>query len=122
MSPCEHYIYRQDGNVQKIMLALHSLFGSYPRIQDAIRYTVPFFRQYQWICYMTPRKGGIELVFIHGQQLSNEQGILQTNGRKQVAGIWMSDPKTIPTADIITVWEEALLLDEQLKTTAKKRK
>jgi hypothetical protein len=58
------------------------------------------------------KKGGIEFVFTRGRELSNVQGILQSRGRKEVAGILLHTVEDIPLESLYEVIQEAILLDE----------
>lgn len=62
---------------------------------------------------MNPIKNnGIELAFINGNQLSNDQGVLKMKTRKMVAGIDLYNVNQIPLKSIDEIIQEALILDE----------
>lgn len=115
------YIYDQEGSQQEIMLYLHELISTYPELTGKIRYKIPFYFRKSWICYLNPTKdGGVELAFPRGNELSNEQGLLQANGRKQVRGMVFDRVKGIPEEAIHEILAEAMLLDEEVPYASKR--
>lgn len=122
MDACLNYIYEREGNQQEIMLYLHELITSYPEVTSKIRYTIPFYYRNSWICYLNSLKGDrVELVFLRGNALSNEQGLLDARDRKQVAGVIFSKVSDIPTDVLYEIFQEALLLDEEVKYAPKRK-
>ncbi len=117
------YIYEQEGEQREILLFLHELMCSYPAITSKIRYRVPFYYRKSWICYLNPRKNNtVEFCFIRGNELSNEQGILESKGRKQVYSLTFDDVKTIPVETLEEIIQEAILLDDTVKYASKRTK
>ncbi len=105
-----------------IALALHYSIANLPGIELKERYKIPFYYRNSWICYINPiKKGGVEIVFIHGNELSNYSGILSGAGRKQVMGVIYKKPNEIDHEALLTTIHEALLLDEE-KHLSKKQK
>ena len=123
MDAVEDFILDKKGNQNAILQYLHELFMAYPNITGKIRYKIPFYYQKSWICYLNPVKDDrVELAFTRGNELSNEQGLLQSNGRKQVYGIIFSSVEEIPEAVIHEIFQEAILLDEEVPYNVKKKK
>lgn len=88
---------------------------------EKMRYKIPFYDHKSWVCYLNPVKnGGVELAFVRGNQLSNDQGLLQANNRKQIRGITMFKVAEIPEREILEIVQEALILDESLKRASRK--
>lgn len=115
------FIYDQEEPRQEILLYLHELISSYPELIGKIRYKIPFYYRKSWICYLNPTKdGGVELAFPRGNELSNEQGLLMANGRKQVRGMTFYKIKDIPEDAIHEILAEALLLDEEVAYKSKR--
>ena len=113
MSPVEDFIYQMEGQQREVLLYLHHILKNELNLQDKIRYKVPFYYGKSWICYLNPTKDNkIDLSFIYGNQLSNEQGLLESRGRKQVCSITFDAVKNIPTQLIYDILQEAILLDE----------
>lgn len=110
----EDFIQSRPPAQQEIFLFFHGFFLSYPGIEANIRYTVPFYSRNSWITYLSPKKNdGVELVFILGQELSNQYGILDARGRKQVSGTEVFSLKQLDMNAIEETWLEALMLDEE---------
>lgn len=122
MFEVEDYIYQLEENQQSIMLFMHHWLvemGLLPKI----KYRIPFYYGKTWICYMNPiKRKGIELVFVRGRELSNTQGILQSKGRKMVLGIHLDKPEDVPMEALQEIFEEAMVLDETVPYTFKKKK
>ncbi|MGB1207077.1 MAG: DUF1801 domain-containing protein [Chitinophagales bacterium] len=122
MSAVENYIYQLDENQKQIMFYFHDLFTRELNLMDKIRYKIPFYYGKSWICYLNPTKDNkVELAFIRGNELSNVQGLLVSNGRKQVSGISFQKVAEIPEIVIREIIHEAILLDE-IKPYASKNK
>lgn len=67
------------------------------------------------------KKGTIEFAFTRGNELSNEQGLLDSKGRQQVYSVEFESVKDIPQETLNEIIQEAILLDET-KSYASKRK
>lgn len=116
------YIDERDGNQKAIMQQLHQTITRFPEVTAKIRYKIPFYYRKSWICYLNPVKGDkVEFAFTRGNELSNEQGLLQANGRKQVRGIIFNNVKQIPWTSIHEILQEAFLLDEEVKYASKRK-
>ena len=123
MEEVEFYILEKEGKQSAMLQYLHELICSYPNIVAKIRYKIPFYYQKSWLCYLNPVKDDrVELAFTRGNELSNVQGLLQSNGRKQVFGITFSSVKEIPEELIHEIFQEALLLDEEVPYKSKRSK
>lgn len=122
MTPVEAFIADQEAPLQELMGYLHLLLLSYPDMTAKISYKIPFYCRKSWVCYLNPLKGGkaVELAFTRANELSNEQGLLNFKGRKQVGGITLESIKDIPEEALHELIQEALLLDEQLPYAAKR--
>jgi hypothetical protein len=115
MNEVEEFIYSYEGEIQEVMKYLHNLMMDQPGISCKLSYKIPFYYRNSWICYIYPqKKGGIEFAFTRGDELSNEQGILDARGRKQVAGILFHSMDDIPMESLLEVIQEAILLDESV--------
>lgn len=112
----ETYIHDLPEDQMLIASALHDLICTYPEVTSKIRYKIPFYFRKSWICYINPlKKGGVELCFLRADELSNESGVLDFKERKQVAGITILNAEDLPEEKIITVLQEAFVLDEAVK-------
>ncbi len=123
MDPCTDYMLDIDEPAQGIMLHLHHLITQFPEVTGKIRYRIPFYYRKSWICYLNPLpRGQVELAFTRANELSNEQGLLDFRGRKQVAGIVFSAVEEIPEETLMEVLSEAILLDEEVPYKSKRSK
>lgn len=115
MNEVEKFIYGFEGDTLEVMKYLHDLMMDQPGIYCKLSFKIPFYYRNSWICYIYPqKKGGIEFVFTRGDELSNEQGILDARGRKQVAGIRLKTMDDIPQESLFEVIQEAIILDESV--------
>lgn len=107
----------------QIMMLLHSYISALPNIQAKIRYKIPFYFQKSWICYLNPVKGGgVELAFLRGRELVDEGGLLSANGRKMVKGVTYQNVEDVSFESLEPVLLEALILDENVPYSVKKKK
>ncbi len=113
MKTVEDFIMRHEGNQKEVMLYFHTLLNSFPTVSSAIKYNIPFYDQNTWVCYLNPLKNGkVALCFLRGYELSNEQGLLENKGRKQVMSVDFGTVDEIPKNTIREIINEALFLDE----------
>jgi hypothetical protein len=123
MDAVESYILEKEGAQQALLQYFHHLLLEQPGVEARIRYQIPFYYRKSWVCYLNPVKhGGIELAFLRGNELSNEQGLLDFRGRKQVSGIIFYRPEDIPKQSIQEIVQEALLLDAEVAYASKNKK
>lgn len=122
MSEVEAFIFQYEGEQRAIMIHLNGWLTEELNLIPKIRFKVPFYYQKSWICYLNPTKNGsVEFAFTRGNELSNEQGLLESKGRKQVYSITFSSLETIPHSAIHEIVHEAILLDETVKYAVKKK-
>ena len=122
MSAVEDFIYQFGGTQRAVLLYFHELFTEELGLECKIRYRIPFYYGRSWICYLNPVKGEqIEWALIRGNELSNEQGLLQSRGRKQVMGAVFGKEADIPQDMVFEIMQEALLLDETTTYAAKRK-
>jgi hypothetical protein len=55
-----------------------------PHTQEKLSYKIPYFSFYGTLCYLNPHEEGIDLGFTKGYELTDDQKILESKGRKQV--------------------------------------
>jgi hypothetical protein len=115
MDTVESFILEKTG-VQRVLLQyFHRLLLEQPGVTAKIRYKIPFYYRKSWVCYLNPVKNnGIELAFLRGNELSNEQQLLDFRGRKQVSGIIFYKLSEVPEEAVMEIIQEALLLDEEV--------
>jgi len=123
MTDVEGFISEYDGEQRKLLDYFHHIFNNELELTSKIRFKIPFYYGYSWICYLNPIKsGGIELAFVRGNELSNAQGLLQSKGRKQVMSVEFLNVQDIPQDSLMQVVQEALLLDETKPYESKNKK
>ncbi len=121
MNTVEDYIFDYEGPEREVLEYFHELMTSFPGITAKIRFKVPFYYQKTWVCYLNPVKPDkIALCFLRGYELSNDQGLLETKGRKQVSSVEFASVGEIPKEAILEIINEALLLDEMVPYHPKK--
>ena len=119
MDKVEEYIYEFSGGQREILWQLHNLLLSYPHVVAKYRYKIPFYYRKSWICYLLPRKdGSVELSFTRALELADEYKLLDFKDRKMVASVSIKQTSDI-TQELITLIQEALLLDETVPYTKK---
>ena len=123
MLSIEDYIYRHEDQQREILQQLHYLLAEELSLEAKIKYNIPFYYNRSWICYLNANKGGgVELAFTRGNELSNEQGLLDDKGRKQVKSILITKPEQINDPVLHEVLQEAILLDETVPYASKRQK
>jgi hypothetical protein len=106
-----------------------------PKAKEKLSYGVPFYRRNRMICFIWPPTitwdpqqqkkkeaniaKGVTLGFCQGNRMSNEDGALLAEGRKQVYCMYFKTVKEINEQQIKALLFEAELVDESFK---KKRK
>jgi hypothetical protein len=122
MNTVEDFVEHLEGNQKEIVRYLHLLLTKNLNLQEKIRYKIPFYYGKSWICYLNPIKGDqIELAFLRGNELSNDQKILDFKQRKQVSGKIFSTISEITDSPILEVLHEAILLDQSIPYELKRK-
>lgn len=127
MKEVEDFIAELTGDEKRITSVLRSLIlETDPRIQEKLSYGVPYFFYHRQICFIWPvshlpsnefrpseTNHKVTLGLCYGHLLSNEQGVLLKEGRKQVYIVKYSSMKQIDERAIREILQEAILVDEQ---------
>lgn len=122
MSKVLDLIYEQDSPQQNIMLFLHKLLTEEYELTTKVTFNNPCYYKHSWICYLKPtKKATLELAFMRGNELSNTQGLLQSNGRKQLRSMEFSCIEDIPLALLKEILHEAVLLDQTIPYQSKRK-
>jgi hypothetical protein len=113
---------------QVIMTKLRSLIlNCLPKATEKITYGVPFYTHNRMICFIWPpsirwgpRKEPVKelrvtLGFCQGNLMSNEDGALLSEGRKQVYYMYFSSLKEINDEQIRALLFEAEMIDDGFK-------
>ncbi len=123
MNSIQDFIDNLQGTQKEIIQYLNDLLLSIPDVEGKIRYKIPFYYRKSWVCYLNPiKKNKVELAFIRGNELSNEYNFLDNKGRKQVYGIEFSTINEVDEEMLYAIIMEALVLDETIPYTSKKKK
>ena len=56
-------------------------------VQEKISYKIPYYYFFGPLCYLSPTKEGVNLAFAKGYELSDEQHLLESIGRKRVKSV-----------------------------------
>ena len=63
MNPVEQYIFKQEPELRELLLIIRSLILNCDRqVKETISYRIPFFKRNKPLCYLNPKKDGIDLV------------------------------------------------------------
>jgi uncharacterized protein YdeI (YjbR/CyaY-like superfamily) len=119
-----HFINEQPAPHREIMTVLRSWvldLGAHTQVK--ISNKIPYFSFYGPLCYIKPNKEGVELGFTKGYELSDDQKILEANGRKQVrSAVFYSVAELEENEEPIRrLLNEAAILNEYLYKRKKKK-
>jgi hypothetical protein len=116
MSAVLDYIFEKPQPQQSILLRLRQMvFDAAPNITEKISFKVPFFNCKGWFCYLNVRKkGAVDICFIRGTELSNEQGLLEQKDRKTICSVtfYTFDELKEKEEAMREIIQEAILLNE----------
>ncbi len=124
MNAVQGYIADQRNTQKEIMSVLRTwILDLGPHAQEKISYKIPFFYFYGPMCYLNPTPDGVDLGFVQGKSLSNEQGLLQMKQRKTVATIRFHSLAEVEAreAQIRQILNEATILNQYLHRTKIKK-
>lgn len=113
----DEFIDHQQPHMQQLMQWLRILIlKSHPKIREHLEINTPMFKVKHDVCYfgkVHPTKG-LEVCFLRGFQLSNEQGLIESKGRKFIHGITLTDIADLKSKETAfqEILNEALILDE----------
>lgn len=116
MSAVEEFIWERPEPQRGLLLRLRQLlFAASPKMREKMRYNAPFYDCPRWFCYTNPLKtGGVEVCFLRGDELSNEQGLLDARNRRNVCGVTIQDLADLAQKEdaLLEIIQEAILLEE----------
>ena len=98
-------------------------------------FAIPFYTRNRLICFIWPpsvcwepgashekqKSKGVSLGFNQGNMMSNEDGVLLAEGRKQVYVMYFKNMDDIDEAQVRALLFEAAMIDEQFAKRKKKR-
>ena len=95
------------------------LLDTDPRFREKLSYGVPYFSRNRRVCFIWPasapfgpKNSKASLGFCYGNLLSNSQGLLLGEARKQVFTVSFSSIKQIDEPVILEIIKEALIVDD----------
>lgn len=108
------------------------ILDSAPRLQEKLSYGVPYFYHNRRVCFLWPASCipcgmarldtlKVTLGFCYGNMLSNEQGLLVADKRKQVYVVPVHSLGGINERAIVEIVQEAVLLDDEFGKARKKK-
>ncbi len=108
------------------------ILESDPRIQEVFSYGVPYYKHNRRICFIWPAsqipcgyerpvREEVSLGFCYGSLLSNEQGILLKENRKQVCVVRFRQIADINDVTIREIVQEAIMVDDSFAKTKTKK-
>ncbi len=97
--------------VRQLLLVAH------PKIRERFMYnSVPFYMCLDYVCYFGKihKTKGVEICFVKGFLLSNEQGLLEDKGRKLIRGITVRNLQEFKEIEdeFLEILQEAIILNE----------
>jgi len=121
-----NFINEQHQPQREIMTIVRSwILDLGPHTQEKISYKIPYFSFYGAMCYINPHEDGVDLGFTKGYELSNDQGILEAKGRRQVKSVTFHSVAELEENEdtIRHILNEAAILNEyRFKRKVKKKK
>jgi hypothetical protein len=89
---------------------LHALI---PSVEERFSFKIPFYHYFGMFCYINKVKGGIELCFCRGRELSEMYELLDLKKRKMIAGITFNGLKDDKLAMVDVLISGAAMLHEE---------
>jgi uncharacterized protein YdhG (YjbR/CyaY superfamily) len=134
MEDVEDFIAELPADEKLIVKRLRSIIlETEPRLQEKFSYGVPYFFHNRRVCFIWPishlppgytvpaeEKTKVTFGLCYGNLLSNDQGLLLKEGRKQVYVIKYTSVKEIDEQAVREIIQEAALIDEGFKKKKKK--
>jgi hypothetical protein len=85
-------------------------------VEEKIAYGIPFFYYNGPLCYLAPKKMGVDLGFYRGQQLNDSKPFLNSEDRKQVASLYYSTLQNVDLEVLRMVLIEAIELNKTIRS------
>lgn len=129
MRNADDFIADLPADEKSIVVALRKIVkNASDRLEEKLSYGVPYYYGYSRICFIWPASAGaitidkgVILGFCRGHLLSNENGLLEGRGRKEVWDVIYEHPSQIEPAKIHETLMEAILVDEEMAPKKKRR-
>ena len=112
----EDYIFNLDENEKKIALFLRSeILNLAMGVEEKIAYGIPFFSYLGPLCYLAPKKVGVDLGLMYGQQFELTKQYLSIEGRKRVGSLYFENLDSIAFEILRQTLVEAIDFNQQKK-------
>jgi uncharacterized protein YdhG (YjbR/CyaY superfamily) len=125
MNEVQEYIASERPSQKEMMSVLRRwILDLGPHAQEKISYKVPYFYFYGPLCYLNPAAEGVDLSFVNGKKLSNDQKLLEEKKRKTVASIRFHSLAEVEEREeqVRQILNEAAILNQYLHNLKKKKK
>jgi uncharacterized protein YdeI (YjbR/CyaY-like superfamily) len=119
-----HFISEKEEPAREIMTILRSwVMDLGTHVQEKISNKIPYFYFYGQLCYLSPAVDGVDFGFVKGYELSNDDGLLESKGRKHVRSITFHSVAEVEENEekIRHVLNEAAILNEYHSKRKKQR-
>lgn len=120
------FIAQQPEPNRKIMTVLRSWVLDLGRhTEEKISNKIPYFSFYGPMCYLNPTSEGVELGFTKGYEISDDERILESKGRKMVKSVTFVSLTSLEEQEetIRHILNEAAILNEyRFKRKASRKK
>ncbi len=85
MNQIESYIYEQTDELRELLLLLRTIILKVDsKITEKISYRIPFFYRHKSLCYLNPKKVGVDIGFWNGINFKHNAHLLELQNRKQI--------------------------------------
>jgi hypothetical protein len=95
--------------------AHHHILELLPEATTAIKYQVPFYSYFGNVCYLNKGKEHMYIGFLQGKWLTDEEGLLVADGRKQVRILELPTLKEVYKESTTHLILEAAWLNQERK-------
>ncbi|MCK6602126.1 MAG: DUF1801 domain-containing protein [Bacteroidetes bacterium] len=114
MNPVEDWIFRLPPDLQSLAAqAREIILNQNQKISEKISFGVPFYSYLGWMVYISVHKGGLDITFLRGHELSDTHQILDARNRTMVKSLHIPPGHVIPTGILRETLQEAMLLNEE---------
>lgn len=112
----EAYILDLQLEEQKFVFLLREkLMNAAPGVEEAFKWKVPFYSYYGALCFINRTKKGVEIGFVHGNEIEETFGLLEDRGTKQVRHLPISNQAQLLTEEFDIILQQALIVNEDRK-------
>lgn len=117
-SDIDDFFENQTPEIRQVLQYIRQLLlVAHPKMRERFMYSsVPFFLCLDYVCYFGKihKTKGVEICFVKGFLLSNEQGLLEDKGRKLIRGITVRNLQEFKAIEdsFLEIVQEAILINE----------